>query len=383
MAIIILLVLVLLFCLPDLYISLTLMKGVAWWAHLLLWLPAITAIALMASTPITGFSRTKIYLVIGILLCLTMPQIIFTVISLLGKLTGLVWSPAATIGLGLGIAVGAIATMMTTYGMLFGWKRLAVKEVELSFADLPKEFDGYTIVHLADLHIGTHGDNKTFVEKVVRRTNEAKPDLIVFTGDLVNTQAKETEPFEPLLSQLQAPDGVMSVLGNHDYCFYGSRERPADPHQEADKVVEAERRMGWEVLLNTHRMIRRGEAQIAVAGVEDIGKPPFEGMGDLKAALAGIPDSTFTILLSHDPSHWRMEVTPETDIPLTLSGHTHAAQLKLGRWSPARWLYPEWGGLYEEGSQRLYVSEGLGGSVPIRIGTKPEIVVFRLRHSEN
>ena len=174
----------------------------------------------------------------------------------------------------------------------------------------------------------------------------------------------------------------MAVLGNHDYCLYGFDERPAEPLDGAMQVVEAERRMGWQVLLNEHRIITRDSAQIAVVGVENTGKPPFPEIGDLRGAMKGLPDSTFKILLSHDPSHWRMEVLPQTDIPLMLAGHTHAAQLKVGSWSPSQWLYSEWSGLYEENKQHLYVSEDTGGTIRFRLGATPEIVVFTLHRSK-
>lgn len=373
---------VLFFLLPDLYISLALMRDAAWWAHLLLWLPAVVALGLFVSARFGGFGATKMMIVTGILLSVTLPQIVLVVSSLLGKLAGVAWSHATGIANGIGLVLGGLIALVALYGLLVGWKTLSVKQVELQFADLPKEFDGYKIMQLSDLHVGTHGQRTAFLKKVVYRINAENPDLIVFTGDLVNLSAEETAPFETVLSQLKAKDGVFSVLGNHDYCFYEMKERPADLRQESRKVVEAERRMGWDVLLNAHRIIRRNEAQIAIAGVENTGKPPFPEIGDLKKAIAGIPEGIFTILLSHDPSHWRMEVLPETGIPLTLSGHTHAAQVKLGRWSPAKWMYPEWGGLYTEGNQRLFVSEGLGGSIPFRLGTRPEIVVITLKNSK-
>lgn len=373
---------VLFFLLPDLYISLALIRSAAWWAHLILWLPAVVALGLFASARFGGFGAMKMMIVTGILLSVTLPQIVLVVSSLLGKLAGVAWPHATGIANGIGLVLGGLIALVALYGLLVGWKTLSVKQVELQFADLPKEFDGYKIVQLSDLHVGTHGQRTAFLEKVVHRTNAENPDLIVFTGDLVNLSAEETAAFETVLSQLKAKDGVLSVLGNHDYCFYGMKERPSDLRQESRKVVEAERRMGWDVLLNEHRIIRRNEAQIAIAGVENTGKPPFPEIGDLKKAIAGIPEGVFTILLPHDPSHWRMEILPETDIPLTLSGHTHAAQVKLGRWSPAKWMYPEWGGLYTEDSQRLFVSEGLGGSIPFRMGTRPEIVVITLKDSK-
>ena len=380
--IIALLIIALLFILPDLYISFALMRGAAWWAHLLLWTPSIVAFVILFSVRFSGLGAVKMQLFIGLLLCIALPQLLFSVFSILGKLIGLAWHPAANIGNGAGLCLAFVLALAMLYGVIFGWKCLTVKQVELSFSNLPTEFDGYKIVHLSDLHVGTHGQQTTFIEKLVQRVNEQQADLIVFTGDLVNTSADEVKPFEQVLSQLQAPDGVMSVLGNHDYCLYGMGKRPADPRDGAQQLIQDERHLGWNLLLNEHRLIQRNGAQIAIVGVENTGKPPFPEIGDLKTAMEGVPDSVFTILLSHDPSHWRMEVLPDTHIPLTLSGHTHAAQVKIGRWSPSQWLYSEWSGLYTEGKQHLFVSEGAGGTIPFRLGTRPEIVVFTLKNSK-
>lgn len=376
--IIAILIFALLFILPDLYISSVLMRGAAWWAHLLLWLPAITALGLIASFRLGGVTSGKLDIFTALLLCVALPQILFTVFSLLGKLTSFAWQPALGIGNGTGIAVGAVVSVAMLYGLLFGWKQLTVRNIDLAFDDLPEAFNGYRVVQLSDMHVGSYGTNPAFLEKVVQRVHDEHPDLIVFTGDLINTTPDEIPPFEHVLAQLHAKDGVLSVLGNHDYCLYGFGERPSDPHEGALQVVQAERRMGWDVLLNEHRLIRRGNDSIAIVGVENTGKPPFPEIGDLRGAIAGLNDSTFRILLSHDPSHWRMEVLPATTIPLTLSGHTHAAQFKIGAWSPSRWLYPEWSGLYEESKQRLYVSEGIGGTIRFRFGATPEIIVFTL-----
>ena len=377
------LIVLLVFLLHDLYISLALMRGAAWWAHVLLWLPAIVALCVLLSAR-HGLSAPKTQLFTELVLCVTLPQIVLTVFSLLGKLIDIACPQACSIGNGIGIAAGAVIALLALYGLFFGWKTLTVRKVDLSFANLPEAFDGYKIVQLSDLHVGTYGDKTAFVEKVVRRANEENADLIAFTGDLINTSPTEIAPFEQVLSQLKAKDGVMSVLGNHDYCIYAmSRQQPLSLRKAVEPVIEAERRMGWDLLLNEHRIIHRDNDSIALVGVENTGKPPFPEIGDLKGALAGIPDDTFTILLSHDPSHWRMEVVPQTSIPLTLSGHTHAMQFKVGRWSPSKWLYPEWSGLYEEGPQRLFVSEGIGGTIPFRLGTKPEIVVVTLRRKKS
>lgn len=378
---IVLLIFSLIFILPDLYLSLILLRGAVWWAHLLVWLPTVLAIGLLASIRVGGINSVKFDVFVGLLFCIALPQLIFMLFSILGKLGSLAWSPAFAVGNYAGIAVGAVVSLAMLYGLLFGWRRLTVRPVELAFDNLPAAFDGYRIAQLSDLHVGSYGTRTAFLEKVVARVNEERPDLVVVTGDLINTTPEEIAPFEQTLSQLQARDGVMAVTGNHDYCMYGVGKRPANLREGARQVVETERRMGWQVLLNEHRLLTRDGSQIAIVGVENTGKPPFPEIGDLRGAMKGLPDDCFKILLSHDPSHWRMEVLPETDIPLMLAGHTHAAQLKLGSWSPSLWMYKEWSGLYQEAKQYLYVSEGIGGSIPFRLGTTPEIILFTLRRA--
>lgn len=368
------------FILPNLYISLTLLRGTIWWTHLLLWLPAVVALALLLTIRNGGMGSVKMQIIMGLTLCIALPEIVFSIFSLIGRLP--LGPHSETICKGIGIVLAVFVALTALYGVLFGWKTLSMREVELSFENLPDEFDGYKIVQLSDLHLGTQGKNTAFIKKIVRRANDEQADLIVFTGDLINLSPKEIVPFEALLSNLTAKDGVLSVLGNHDYCIHAMfGQRPNDIREAVAPVIVAERHLGWDLLLNEHRFIHRGQDSIAIVGVENTGKPPFPEIGNLTGALKGIPDGTFSILLSHDPSHWRMEVVPKTDIPLTLSGHTHAMQFKLGHWSPSKYLYPEWSGLYEQGIQRLFVSEGLGGSFPFRLGTKPEIIVITLKRN--
>ena len=383
----VLLILSLFFILPNLYISLALMRDIVWWAHALVWLPTIVAMGLLVSIRFGGPSSIQINLFVGLLLCVALPQFFFLVISLLGQLLSIFHTQFSILNFQLstfnsiGIAVGAVVSVAMLYGLLCGWKQLTIKNVDLTFDNLPAEFEGYRIAHLSDLHVGSYGSNVAFLEKVVQRVNDEEPDLVVFTGDLINTTPTEIFPFEQTLSHLRAKDGVMAVMGNHDYCLYGFGERHTSPREGARQVVEAERRMGWQVLLNEHRIIARGGAQMAVVGVENTGKPPFPEIGNLRGAMKGLSENMFKILLSHDPSHWRMEVLPDTDIPLMLAGHTHAAQLKIGSWSPSGWLYDEWSGLYHQGKQHLYVSEGTGGTIPFRLGATPEIIVFTLHSS--
>ena len=244
---------------------------------------------------------------------------------------------------------------------------------------LPAAFDGYRIAHISDLHLGTYGRDTAFVHRFVGRVNALRPDAVLFTGDLVNVSAAEAEPYVGLLARLSAPDGVTSVLGNHDYCEYGRYATRDGALRQRDMVVEYEREMGWQLLRDSSVVVRRGADSIALIGVENTGRPPFPARGNLKKAMCGLQEGIFKILLTHDPSHWRSEVLPATDIDLTLSGHTHAVQLRIGGFSPARWVYPEWGGLYVEGGRALHVSVGVGGTVPFRLGAWPEIDIVTLR----
>lgn len=378
--ILLLFIILLLFVAPDVYLSLVTFRGAAWWVHLLIWVPVLVAVGTLFSVRIGGLTNVKTEVFIILLLCVAFPQLLFVLFSLIGKMVGLAWHPAAIIGNGVGAVSGVILLLSAIYGLTFGWKNLKVQQDELTFDNLPAAFEGYKIVQISDLHVGSYGKNPAFLEKVVQYVNAEQPDLIVFTGDIVNTSSEEITPFESVLSKLQAKDGVVAVLGNHDYCMYGMGDHPADLREGALPVVAAERRMGWDILLNEHRLISRDGSQIAIIGVEHTGKPPFPQIGDLRGAMKGLPDSTFKILLSHDPSHWRREVLPDTDIPLMLAGHTHAAQLKIGSWSPVQWMYKEWSGLYVEDNQQLFVSEGVGGTIPFRFGTSPKIIVHTLRH---
>ena len=316
------------------------------------------------------------------LLGIALPKLLFTIISLLVKLVAICHAPLFVWGNYVAVAVSAVFSLMMLYGIFVEWKRFVVKEVEISLSQLPAAFDGYRIVQLSDLHLGTHGDDVRFIEGVVKRVNALQPDLIVFTGDLVNSLSNEVNPYTNALAQLEAKDGVLAVLGNHDYCIYGPERRADNIRLGAAGVVAAEKEMGWTVLRNECRFVERGADSLAIIGVENTGKPPFPHIGNLPAAMKAAVGTKCKILLSHDPSHWRMEVLAKTDIALTLSGHTHAAQFKLFGWSPSRWLYKEWSGLYAESNQYLYVSEGTGGTLPFRLGTPPQITLLTLHKAD-
>ena len=373
--------------LPDFYIYGLFLRNIPLVWKLLFFAPSLVALLSILSVKFFGLNNTISTIFLVVLLCFALPKMLFMAFSLIAKLLG-IWSISSyNIVTICGIVAASVVSMIGLYGLTIGWKQLETKHVDLYFDNLPDAFDGYKIAHISDLHVGSYGHSTLFVDKVVNRVNEERPDIVVFTGDIVNTEPEELLPFKNELTKFKAKDGVVSVLGNHDYCLYGDRSRWSDVREGGLHVAGIERSMGWNVLLNESLTVERDSAKIAIVGVENTGKPPFPQIGSLKDAVAGITnydtvkcsENLFTILLSHDPSHWRMEVLPKTDIPLTLSGHTHAAQFKIGNWSPVQWMYKEWGGLYQSDNQQLYISEGVGGTLPFRFGSRPQIVVLTLR----
>lgn len=331
---------------------------------LLWWLPT-TLLALAILGGAAGFWHSFFMRAIYALVFLAViPKLLFT---LFFKLTG--------VKVAAGIA--ALSVLGALYGFVFGFNKLTVREEVFESRSIPEAFDGYRILQVSDLHVGTYPSSGKMLQKVADRIASLQPDLIVFTGDLVNVSPEEIEPFAGILSSISAPDGVFSVLGNHDYGF--RREIAA---AQAIEMTATEQELGWEVLNNGNAVLRRGADSIFVAGVENTSKGFFISRGDLPAALEGIPDGAFIILLTHDPKHWEQEVlSAEPRVALTLSGHTHAMQFKLGRISPAALMFHQWSGKYlsEDGEQMLNVSEGIGGIVPIRLGSWPELTVITLK----
>lgn len=286
----------------------------------------------------------------------------------------------------LGAVLGCLVFISLWWGALYTRVHLEVVKSDLKFENLPKSFDGYKIVQISDLHVGSYGDDASFVDVIVDSVNQIKPDLVVFTGDLVNRNSSELIPFVNSLSQIQAKDGVYSILGNHDYGDYMDWSSDELKIDDCRQFEELQSKMGWKLLNNTFEYIYHEFDSIALIGVENWGDPPFKTYADLSASYPDLNDGNFKILLSHNPAHWRAEVLDKTNIDLMLSGHTHAMQvmLRLGdiKLSPAYWRYAEWGGLYKEGKQQLYVNIGLGGvAIPMRLGAVPEITLITL-HNE-
>ena len=262
--------------------------------------------------------------------------------------------------------------------------QINVSNIDIEFDNLPKAFDNYKIVQFSDLHLGSYISGSTFIDELVDSINAQNANIIVFTGDIVNRQSNEMAVYTECLKKLCSPDGVFSVLGNHDYGDYMHWESEGMKKLDVESLVSMQQRMNWTILNNSHTIIRNGNDSIALIGVENWGDPPFKMYADLSSSYPNLNDSTFKILLSHNPAHWDAEIIDKTNIALTLSGHTHAMQCAFnifGKYiSPAVFRYSRWSGLYtNQEKQYLYVNSGIGEvAIPARIGVKPEITVITL-----
>lgn len=285
----------------------------------------------------------------------------------------------------LGWGLAAIPFASILYSIFKGKYNYKVWKYTLYFDNLPKAFDGYRITQISDIHCGSF-DNYEKIRYGVELINSQKSDVILFTGDLVNNLANEVQNWKSLFATLQAPDGVFSIMGNHDYGDYSSWETPEAKQQNLEHLFQLQKQMGWQLLLNKHCYLERNGEKIALIGVENWGHGRFSKYGDLNKAMEGVNTEDFKILMSHDPTHWQEVVLPENkDIQLTLSGHTHGMQCGIEipgwlKWSPSQYIYKYWGGMYEEDGKYLNVNRGFGyHAFPGRLGVWPEITVIELK----
>lgn len=342
--------------------------GVSEWPLLLAilwWVPSLLLVLAEVGLQMGFFHKLSVRVLFTTILFSAFPKVVFILFDAF-----LPWFFALIPALGV---MGWFA-----FGFIEGWKRLELKHITFTSPDLPPYFDGYRLVQITDFHLGSFPPGNDFVQKVVDVTNNEEPDMILFTGDLVNNQASEVEPYLDTLGQLHASDGIYSIWGNHDYCEYGNNHSIGALKRNRRMLYGYQESLGWHQLMNEHHVVSHGMASIAVIGVENPGQPPFTNRSNLKKAMKGLNPDMFKILLSHDPHHWRREVVGKK-IQLTLAGHTHAGQLKIGKWTPARMAFKEWGGAYRIGEQMLYVSSGIGGSFPFRLGAWPELTVITLK----
>lgn len=284
----------------------------------------------------------------------------------------------------LAMAIAAFVFISLLYGMTGGRHRYKVHRVMLKFDDLPKEFDGFTITQLSDIHAGSFSSRRG-VEKGVSLVNKQNSDMILFTGDLVNNKASEMDPWIETFAKLKAPYGKYSVLGNHDYGDYTGWESEEAKRVNLVKLKQVHQEIGFNLLLDSFVQIKKDNAAIVLIGVENWGKGGFHKYGDLAKATAAVANDEFKILMSHDPSHWEAK-TLEHDkhIDLTLAGHTHGAQFGIElfgfQWSPIKYVYPQWAGLYQRNGKYLYVNRGFGFlGFKGRLGIWPEITVITLK----
>ena len=342
--------------------------GVSEWPLLLAilwWVPSLLLVLAEVGLQMGFFHKLSVRVLFTTILFSAFPKVVFILFDAF-----LPWFFALIPALGV---MGWFA-----FGFIEGWKRLELKHITFTSPDLPPYFDGYRLVQITDFHLGSFPPGNDFVQKVVDATNNEEPDMILFTGDLVNNQASEVEPYLDTLGQLHASDGIYSIWGNHDYCEYGNNHSIGALKRNRRMLYGYQESLGWHQLMNEHHVVSHGMASIAVIGVENPGQPPFTNRSNLKKAMKGLNPDMFKILLSHDPHHCRREVVGKK-IQLTLAGHTHAGQLKIGKWTPARMAFKEWGGAYRIGEQMLYVSSGIGGSFPFRLGAWPELTVITLK----
>ena len=291
-----------------------------------------------------------------------------------------------------GLAIVALFLATMFYGYYFGRFQLHVQPTTYTSAKVPVEFDGYKIIHISDLHLSSLEDSPAFLQRVIDTITQQQPDLICFTGDFVGFGVEEAEPFTEMLRQLHAKDGIVSVLGNHDFALYHHRLSDAQKEEKVEQLTAYQcDTLGWNLLRNQSFIISRDSACLQIIGVDNAS---CQGQGFQTVYRADLPKAmlspithrqlTFKILLSHDPSHWRAEVVPNTDIPLTLSGHTHAGQIRILGYPLSSLMFTESQGWYHttpsSTTQSLYINTGIGCTLPVRVGVPAEITTITLKH---
>ena len=354
--------------LPDVYLWYRYFRKRRWWQQLLWFLPLFI---LMVATVLLARDRDfvpdvmtwlNVYLLAFALT--VVPKTTFSLCSLCGRK---------------GWIVGLFTIPVVWYVVLVGSfvdnKKFEVRHVELSFDDLPEAFDDYRIVQFSDIHVGSI--DSLLLCRAIDSINAQQADLVVFTGDIQNKQPSEIHRFQDTLSAIRAHDGVISVMGNHDYPIYVDVS-PEQKYINEQMTIGIQQDMGWNLLVNGHHTIRRDSAAIVIGGMDNDGAGRLPQRGNINTTLWGVDRQAFIVMLEHDPSSWRRKIL---HAQLTLSGHTHGMQFSLFGWSPLRLFKRECDGLYQVGNRYLYVSKGIGGVVPFRFGAIPEIVVITLKCS--
>jgi predicted MPP superfamily phosphohydrolase len=287
----------------------------------------------------------------------------------------------------MGLILSIATCSSVIYGALFGKKDLVVNQIELEFPNLPQNYNGFTILHISDIHLGNFINSKKLLYKVKTETEEINPDIILFTGDLVNNFSNELKGWDGIFREITKDRDSFSILGNHDYGDYTDWKSETAKIENFQKIISSHETFGFKLLNNEHIKLKSGTDSMYIIGVENWGRPPFPQYANLEKAMTGIPENTFKILLSHDPAHWEQIIKNIENISLTLSGHTHGLQWgikKAGITFSLIYLTREnWGGLYKYGNSLLYVNTGLGTvGIPWRINMPCELTVITLKRIE-
>ncbi|WP_271424178.1 metallophosphoesterase [Aequorivita sinensis] len=317
------------------------------------------------------------------------PKILFVIIISILYFSNYVFSETESLIIvpTVGLLAGFLPFFVIVYAIFKGAYKYKVYRVEVAHKELPEAFNGYKIIHISDLHLGSFNYRYRILERAVNIINELEADIIFFTGDLVNNYSWELNGWDKVLKELSAKTGKYAILGNHDYGDYSKWDSPEAKSENFEEIKSFYDKIDFKLLLNESVTLKRDNQEIAIAGVENWGLPPFRQDGDLLKALNNIEDIPFKILLSHDPTHWDEELIKYTDVALTLSGHTHGMQAGINimgkQWSPIKYKYKRWAGLYTVENQNLYVTRGLGWlGFPGRMGMRPEITLITLKKSE-
>ena len=350
------------------------------------WLPSIVltvytiALALMKKFIPDNPGILYIYLVLLVLFAVT--KAVFMLCSITGLGFCRLFKTKKNFGNLVGLLCVPVIWYILFYGIFIGFNKLEVNRHTYTSPALPEAFDGYKIVLFSDAHVGSYTErNEEVLKRAIDSINAQQPDLIVFVGDLQNTQPQDIYRHIDVLGSLKAKDGIYSILGNHDYGDYicGNTARKVANCRE---TISLERQFGWTVLQNEHRDITRDKSSIVIAGMENDGDGiKFPQKGDVPKTLKDVKEGAFILMLEHDPSAWRRKIIPDGRAQLTLSGHTHKMQFSIFGWCPMTLYLKEVNGWYQEGEQSLFVTAGLGGLIPFRFGSTGEIVILTLRKS--
>lgn len=382
---------ILLIIIPDLYFDFHYWRRkYSWGQRFCRWLPTIGLVVytiyLMYEKNFIPDNPNILYIYLLLVGLIAIPKLVYMLCSI----TGLTFSklihrksskhPAKNYGNLIGLVCVPVIWYIVLYGSFIGFNKVEVNRQTFTSPDLPKAFDGYKVVLFSDAHVGSYtARNEHVLKKAIDLINTQHPDMIVYTGDIQNTQPQDIYRHMDVLSSLRAKDGIYSILGNHDYGDYicGNTAKKVANMRE---TMSLEKQMGWTLLMNEHRYIDRGKSHIIIAGMENDGDGiRFPQKGNIKKALKGINDDDFILMLEHDPSSWRRRIIPDGRAQLTLSGHTHKMQFALFDWCPMSLTGKEVNGWYTEDEQSLFVTAGLGGLIPFRFGAPGEIAVITLK----